>query len=179
MARRSTQARLVLALGLSAAFAGCAPLERSSPRGMETELSLAGFKVMAADTSEKQKLLHTLPARSLTRIVRPDNVYYIYADPDLCACLYVGRETEYDHLTRLGAERRIADEQLAANEVAQDQAAGWGPVGPWGNWGWGGAGYGGMGYSGMGYAGGMGPGALGYGVDGWSGAYMRPAWDPW
>ncbi len=179
MARRSTQARLVLALGLSAAFAGCAPLERSSPRGMETELSLAGFKVMAADTTEKQELLHTLPARSLTRIVRPDNVYYIYADPDLCACLYVGRETEYDHLTRLGAERRIADEQLAANEVAQDQAAGWGPVGPWGNWGWGGAGYGGMGYSGMGYAGGMGPGALGYGVDGWSGAYMRPAWDPW
>lgn len=158
-------------------LAGCATIERSTPRGMETELGIAGFKVMAADTAEKQKMLHTLPARTITRIARPDNVYYIYADPDLCACLYVGRQNEYDHLMRLGSERRLADEQLMANEVQQDQAAGWGPVGPWGNWG--GAGYGGMGFGGTGYAGGMGPGAMGYGVDGWSGAYMRPAWDPW
>lgn len=164
----------ILVLVLPAALFGCAPLERSSPRGMETELSLAGFKVMAADTAEKQKMLHSLPTRTVTRIVRPDNAYYIYADPDLCACLYVGREAEYDNLMRLGAERQISDQQLMANEVDQDQAAGWGPVGPWGYWGWGGAGY-----AGTGYAGGMGPGAMGYGVDGWSGAYMRPAWDPW
>lgn len=153
---------------------GCVSIERSAPRGMETELSLAGFKVMAADTAEKQKMLHTLPPRAITRIVRPDNTYYIYADPDLCACLYVGREAEYDHFTRLGAERQLSDQQLAANEVEQGAAAGWSPSGPWGLWGWGGAPYGGMGYSG-----GMGPGATGYGVDGWGGAYMRPSWDPW
>lgn len=162
---------------LLASSAGCAQFERFTPRGMETELGLAGFKVMAADTAEKQRMLHSLPPKTITRIVRPDNTYYIYADPDLCACLYVGREAEYDHFTRLGAERQLANEQLMANEVAQDQAAGWGPVGPWGNWG--GAGYGGMGFGAMGYGGGMGPGAAGYGVDGWSGAYMRPSWDPW
>lgn len=158
---------------------GCAQIERSTPRSMETELSLAGFKVMAADTAEKQKMLHTLPPRSITRIVRPDNTYYIYADPDLCACLYVGREAEYDHFSRLGVEREISDQQLRANEVQQGYAAGWSPAGPWGGWGWGGMGYGGMGAGGMGYGGGMGPGAGGYGVDGWSGAYMRPSWDPW
>jgi hypothetical protein len=105
---------------------------------MEAELNLAGFKVMAADTAEKQTMLHTLPPRTVTRIVRPDNTYYIYADPDLCACLYVGRAQEYDHLTRLGAERQISDEQLLANEAAQNQAAGWGPVGAWGHRGLGG-----------------------------------------
>jgi hypothetical protein len=171
--------RRVFALLLGASVAACTPIERSTSRGMETELSLAGFKVMAADTAEKQKMLHTLPPRSVTRIVRPDNTYYIYADPDLCACLYVGREAEYDNFKHLGVERQLSDEQLAANEVAQGQAAGWTPSGPWGGWGWGGAGYGGMGYGGMGYGGGMGPGAAGYGVDGWGGAYMRPAWDPW
>lgn len=174
MAYRQSLARLCMYTAVFVWLVACAPIERSTARGMETELSLAGFKVMAADTAEKQKMLHSLPPRTVTRIVRPDNTYYIYADPDLCACLYVGREQEYDHLTRLGAERQIADEQLLANEAAQDQAAGWGPVGAWGNWGWGMGGY-----SATGYSGGMGPGAAGYGVDGWSGAYMRPSWDPW
>lgn len=170
--------RFGCALCLSPLLVACAQIERASPRGMESELSVAGFKVMAADTAEKQTLLHSLPPRSVTRIARPDQTYYIYADPDLCACLYVGRQAEYDALTRLGMERRLSDEQLAANEIDQNQAAGWLPAGPWGNWGWGG-GYGGMGLGGAGYGGGMGPGAAGYGVDGWSGAYMRPAWDPW
>lgn len=164
---------------VAVSLAACAPIERATSRGMESELSLAGFKVMAADTAEKQQMLHTLPPRTVTRVVRPDNTYYLYADPDLCACLYVGREAEYNNFTRLGVERQLSDEQLAANEVAQNQAAGWGPVGPWGNWGWGGGYYGGMGFGSMGYGGGMGPGAAGYGVDGWGGAYMRPAWDPW
>ncbi|MBM4199897.1 MAG: hypothetical protein FJ189_01245 [Gammaproteobacteria bacterium] len=170
----------------AALVAACATVERSSSEGMEAELGLAGFKVMAADTAEKQNMLHALPPRSVTRIVRPDQTYYIYADPDLCACLYVGRQAEYDALARLGVERRLSDRQLAVNEMEQGQAAGWTPSGPWGNWGWGGGygGYGGMGYGGVGpggtgYGGGMGPGAAGYGVDGWGGAYMRPAWDPW
>lgn len=171
---RQLLARLIAAPAVSVSLVGCAQIERSTPRGMEAELNLAGFKVMAADTAEKQTMLHTLPPRTVTRIVRPDNTYYIYADPDLCACLYVGRAQEYDHLTRLGAERQISDEQLLANEAAQNQAAGWGPVGAWGNWGWGAGGY-----SAMGYSGGMGPGAEGYGADGWGGAYMRPSWDPW
>ncbi|WP_201276324.1 hypothetical protein [Methylotetracoccus oryzae] len=176
-------------LGLIAVAAGlvaCAHVEREASQGMETELGLAGFKVMAADSAEKQNMLHSLPPQTVTRIVRPDQTYYIYADPNLCACLYVGRQAEYDALTRLGVERRLSDQQLAVNEMEQGQAAGWTPSGPWGNWGWGGGygGYGGMGYGGVGpggtgYGGGMGPGATGYGVDGWGGAYMRPAWDPW
>ena len=149
-------------------LSACAGIERASPRGMESELSAAGFKVMAADSAEKQTLLHSLPPRTVTRVARPDQTYYIYADPDLCACLYVGRQAEYEAFNRLGRERQLSDEQLYANDLSQNQMAGWGPVGPWGNWGWGG-----------GYYGGMGPGATGYGVDGWSGAYMRPAWDPW
>jgi len=130
---------------------------------MESELSLAGFKVLLADTSEKQQMLHTLPAKTVTRVDRPDNTYYIYADPDLCSCLYVGRQAEYDRFTSLGIERQISNEQLMANEMAEDRKVGWGPTGPWGYWGWGSGGY-----------------AGGYGAPTYGGSYyLRPAWDPW
>jgi hypothetical protein len=128
---------------------------------MESELSLAGFKVLLADTAEKQQMLHTLPAKTLTRVDRSDNTYYIYADPDLCSCLYVGRQAEYDSFKHIGMDGRFSDEQMMANEMAEDRKVGWGPMGPWGSWGWGG------GYD------------AGYGSPPFGSYYLRPAWDPW
>jgi hypothetical protein len=106
---------------------------------------------MIADTKARQEMLHSLTPETISRIPRPDNVYYIYADPVLCSCLYVGREIEYRKLQQLAADLRISDEQMIANEIREDQQAGWGPTGAWGKWGyWG-----------------MNPNSMG-----------RPAWDP-
>ena len=106
MKPRNSPAWIIAGPALTASLIACAPLERNSLRGMETELSVAGFKVMAADTAEKQKMLHTLPPRTVTRIVRPDNTYYIYADPDLGpACTSVARP----NMTTSLDSRRAAD----------------------------------------------------------------------
>ena len=50
----------------------------------------------------------------MTRIPRPDNVYYIYSDPDLCSCLYVGRQQEFDHLQQLSVDMANANPKLTS-----------------------------------------------------------------
>ena len=120
-----------LALLLSA----CAQVRDSDTRLTENHLLTAGFKIMLADTVERQRMLNALPPETVTRIPRDDTVYYIYADPDLCSCLYVGREAEFQRLQELALERRDSDRRMIANELDQDARLGWGPTGPWGQWG--------------------------------------------
>ena len=137
-------------------LAGCAEVKHdfreSSTRSMENQLKAAGFKIMLADTAERQKMLQSLPPETVTRIPRPDNVYFIYPDPDVCSCLYVGRQPEYERLQQLGAEMAQANRAMITHEIEENQQAGWAPSGPWGNWG---------------YWGITNPNSMG-----------RPAWDP-
>lgn len=143
---------LTLALG----FVGCSSVQHeireSNARSTENQLRAAGFKIMLADTEEKQKMLNGLPRETVTRIPRPENVYYIYPDPDLCSCLYVGREQEYNKLQQLSADMVKSNQATITHEIAENQQAGWGPSGAWGNWG---------------YWGITNPNSMG-----------RPAWDP-
>jgi hypothetical protein len=142
---------LLTALLLAACSSINSAFRNSETRLTEEHLLSAGFKIMIADTKARQEMLHSLAPETISRIPRPDNVYYIYADPVLCSCLYVGREIEYRKLQQLAADLRISDEQMIANEIREDQQAGWGPTGAWGKWGsWG-----------------MNPNSMG-----------RPAWDP-
>ena len=144
----------ILILGL--ALAGCSSVSKeikdSGTTSMESQLRAAGFKIMIADTRERQDMLTTLSPEHLTRIPRPDNVYYIYADPDVCQCLYVGREAEYRQFQQLGLDGRKSAQASITHEIQENQQAGWSPSGPWGNWG---------------YWGITNPNSMG-----------RPAWDP-
>lgn len=126
--------RLGSVSGLALLLAACGQLKDSDTRLTENHLLTAGFKIMMADTPERQGMLNGLAPETITRIPRPDNVYYIYADPDICGCLYVGREAEFDKLQALVQERQDSDRRMIANELEQDQRLGWGPTGPWGNW---------------------------------------------
>ena len=139
-------------LALSACTTIKHDMRESSTRSMEDQLKAAGFKLMLADTQERQKMLTTLPPERVTRIPRPNNVYYIYSDPDLCSCLYVGRQQEFDHLQQLSVDMANANQAMVTHEIAENQQAGWSPSGPWGN---------------MGYWGLTNPNSMG-----------RPAWGP-
>lgn len=107
-------------------------IKDSETRIEEQHLLDAGFKIMTADTKERQDMMNSLSPESITRIPRPEGVYYIYADPDTCACLYVGRDIEYQKLQQLAVERQISDRALATNELRQDEQSGWGAPAPWG-----------------------------------------------
>jgi hypothetical protein len=126
--------RFVSIPGLVLLLASCAQIKDSDTRLTEEHLLTASFKIMMADTPERQGMLNGLAPETINRIPRPEEVYYIYADPDVCSCLYVGRQQEFDKLQELAVERQISDQQMVANELQQDQRLGWGPTGPWGNW---------------------------------------------
>src|SRR5262249_22136759 len=58
-------------------------------------LTAAGFKVVPADTPERQASLRQLPPQKFVRKLRGDKVVFIYADPANCNCAYVGNVTAY------------------------------------------------------------------------------------
>jgi hypothetical protein len=95
----------------------------------EQLLTTAGFQKKVADTPEKLAHLETLtPSRKLVAHRRDGQLYYVYADPEMCKCLYVGTATQY----QLALEKRLADEQLVAmQEHRDDDVLLWGLWAPW------------------------------------------------
>ena len=82
------------ALVLAAALAGCSTIQSGVAHDSEELLAQAGF--------ERQPLTEPgLPSRHLVA----DGGTYKFADPDFCACIYVGGAKEYAELQKLRAER--------------------------------------------------------------------------
>ena len=88
----------------------------------EDMLAAAGFKFVPANTPERQQAFQRLPAHKFMREVKGDKVVYIYADPTICVCIYVGGQKAYGTYRANALYKRIADEQVTA---ANDMAYGW------------------------------------------------------
>ena len=108
------------------AAAGCLTMQAAGTRSTEQILSAAGFHIEAADTPEKLADLQTLPARQVLPWTQDGKTSYVYPDPSVCHCLYVGSEPEYQQYQRLRLQKDIADEESSA-------ALNWGS---WGAWPW-------------------------------------------
>jgi hypothetical protein len=81
----------------------------------EQLLAAAGFDQKLADSPEKLANLELLtPARKLVPQERNGQLYYVYADPALCKCMYVGTAAQYERARR----QQLANDQLIA---AQDE----------------------------------------------------------
>jgi hypothetical protein len=115
-----------------AAAAGCATLQSAGTRSTEELLSAAGFHAEPADTPEKLADLQTPPARQVLPQTRDGKQSYVYRDPKVCQCLYVGGEPEYQQYQRLQLQQQIADEEASAS--LNWGWGGWGTWGPWGPW---------------------------------------------
>ena len=120
---------LLAVLALSLVIAACqSPQQKIA--GKEDLLVAAGFKFRPADTPQRQATLRQLPPHMFSRQTRDGRVFYIYPDPTVCACLYVGDQAAYGTYRKYVFEKRLADEQaLTANEMAMS----W-DWGPWGGW---------------------------------------------
>ena len=94
---------------------GCATMQGGQIRSVEQMLAATGFQMKVADTPEKAADLRTFPTRKM--IVRRQGAasYYIYAEPDVCNCLYMGTEPQYQEYQRLLLNRELADERLDMN----------------------------------------------------------------
>lgn len=124
-------ARLAAAAAVLVA-AGCA----AAVEQREDLLSAAGFRVKTASTAERLRSMQALPPHRFTRESLNGREVWVYADPTVCKCLYVGTPDAYQRYQQLNVQQRIADENVEAAQLAATNWGygpyGWGPWGPWG-----------------------------------------------
>lgn len=100
----------------------------------EDHLAAAGFLFKPANTPDRQAMLNRLPAHKFLRRVRGDIVSYVYADPTVCDCLYVGDQTAYGQYQAYRQSQELADQAQATADEYSDPAWNWGAWGTWGRW---------------------------------------------
>jgi len=115
----------------AAALAACAS-QRQLVAAKEDNLAAAGFLVRPANTPERQKMLARLPPDKFVLREHGDQVDYVYADPVVCDCLYVGTQQAYGQFKRHEQEQHLADERLWTAQLYSDPTWNWGAWGPWG-----------------------------------------------
>ena len=121
--------KTLLTIGALLAVAiGC-----TTTKERENMLSAAGFKMVPANTPEREAHLKSLPADKITSVQRQGTTYYTFPDPKNNV-LYVGQEPQYQKYRQLRLQKQMADEQL---EAAQMNENAWGAWGAWGGgWAW-------------------------------------------
>ena len=98
----------------------------------EDNLAAAGFVIRPANTPERKAMLAKLPPNRFVQRVKGDTVHYVYADPLVCGCLYVGSQQAYSQYKQHEQQQHLADEQQMTADSYSDAAWNWGAWGPWG-----------------------------------------------
>jgi hypothetical protein len=123
---------LVVAITLSSLGLAACQTPQQRVVAHEDNLAAAGFIVRPANTPERQAMLHRLPANRFVQRTKGEVVHYIYADPLVCGCLYVGSQQAYNQYKRDQQQKRLADEQQMNAADFSDAAWNWNAWGPWG-----------------------------------------------
>lgn len=121
----SSAAVALLCLGFTACVSQA---ERVAEK--EDMLAAAGFTVRPATTRERQVALRALPPHQFVQRERGDRVVYLFADPLVCNCLYIGDQQAYGRYQRMVFERELVDARLLTAQLRRDAAWDWGPWGP-------------------------------------------------
>lgn len=123
---------LTVALAASAGLvlAAC----QSVPQKVEAKedlLSAAGFVPQPANTPQRQASMRKLPPNKFVQQVQNGQVIYLYADPIVCQCVYLGDQAAYGQYRQMVFQKNLADERRMTAMMAQDSF----DFGPWGPWG--------------------------------------------
>ena len=112
-------------------LAGC---QSSAVLQQENDLSAAGFSVRIADTAERQAMLNRLPANQFVQRVNGNDIHYVYADPLVCGCIYIGTQQDFaQYVSNQQLDYQQAQRMALLNFY--DAAWNWDAWGPWGPWG--------------------------------------------
>jgi hypothetical protein len=98
----------------------------------EDRLAAAGFIIKPANTPARQAMLLRLPAHQFVMRQNGDTIHYVYADPLVCGCLYVGTQQAYNQYKANQLAQHLADEQMMSAQMYSDAAWQWDAWGPWG-----------------------------------------------
>ena len=97
----------------------------------ENNLAAAGFIMKPADTPERQAMLSRLPAQQFLIRQNGGTTHYVYADPLVCDCLYVGTQQAYDQYRINQLQQHLASEQQLLALTYADAGWSWAAWGPW------------------------------------------------
>lgn len=128
---RRASVMAVASLLVSASLVGCATQQQDVSQ-QENQLSAAGFDVRPANTPERQAMLKRLPPDKFVQRTHGNAVTYVYADPLVCDCLYVGDQQAYGRYQQYVESKQIADERQLTAQLYSDPGWDWGGWGPWG-----------------------------------------------
>ena len=109
---------------LLAIAAGCA----STTTQTTDLLSAAGFRLLVADTPEKQQVLATLTPDKLSLVIWKGKQFYVQPASNNQA--YVGTPAEYQTYQQLRLAKQLSNDNLMAaqmNQAANDRWGVWGP----------------------------------------------------
>jgi hypothetical protein len=121
---------IILTIGAAISIAAC-QTESQMVAQREDNLAAAGFVVKPANTPERQQMLHRLPPHTFVQRVNGDVVHYVFADPLVCGCLYVGTQQAYSAYKLHQQQQNLADEQAMTAQSYSDTAWSWNAWGPW------------------------------------------------
>jgi len=96
----------LLALGLAA----CAPNPGQGTINKEDRLAAAGFKTRPIKTEAQLADFRNMPAHMIRPASYKGKTIYVYADPTICGCLYVGGPAAYNTYIRGAMARSMQQE---------------------------------------------------------------------
>ena len=96
----------------------------------EDNLAAAGFIIRPANTPERKAMLSRLPPHRFVKRENGDDIHYVYADPLVCDCLYVGSQQAYGQFKQHQQQQQLADEQQMTADSYADANWNWGAWGP-------------------------------------------------
>ena len=118
------------ALGLCVAVTACQNPQQVVAN-KEDVMVASGFKFVPANTPARQQAFQQLPPHKFARQIRNGQVFYMYPDPTVCVCLYVGDQNAYATYRKNMFAKNLADEQQLTAQTMEMNSWDWGP---WGGW---------------------------------------------
>ena len=133
-AKKEWGQRIAVIAVSGALLSGCAAMRKDEAMSVERTLAAAGFQMKFADTPERSDELATLPQRTLVPQQQDGELFYVYADPKYCKCIYVGTEKAYQRYQKLALQQKLVQERVEAAQMNDDASMDWGMWGGWGPW---------------------------------------------
>ena len=87
-----------------------------------------------ANTPDRQAMLKKLPPDKFVRRENGDTVHYVYADPVVCGCLYVGTQEAYNKFEANELAQHLVDEQQITAQTYSNASWNWDAWGQWGEY---------------------------------------------
>ncbi len=114
---------------------GCQTIRDSNAKSKEEMLAAAGFQMKEAQTPEQLANVRNMPQRKLLSHTKDGQVMYVFADAEVCQCVYVGTEKSYQDYQKMVYQTNLADEQETTAAMNNDSMFEWESWGTWGPWG--------------------------------------------